>query len=98
MDAGGPRSSPGKPCRPMPGICPGRRTVPHQLRHRSEDSLEIDLVIIATFSIECIGVDLTCEKEDRDRVGPAFGDSRQRVGRAGPAVVHTTPGRPETRA
>ncbi len=66
-------------CRNLPG--PARRTTP--IRHRPEDSLEIDLVIIATLAIERVGVDLTREQEDRDRVGPAFGDSRQRIGRAG---------------
>ena len=79
----GPRSSPGTPCPATPGSARRRRTVPHQCGHRPEDPLEVDLVVIAALAIQRVGVDLAREQEDRHRVGPAFGDPGQRVGRAG---------------
>ena len=55
---------------------------PAPLRHRPEDPLEVDLVVIAALAIEGVGVHLAGEQENRDRVGPALGDARQGVGRA----------------
>ena len=52
------------------------------LRHRPEDPLEVDLVVIATLAIEGVGIHLPGEQENGDRVGPALGDARQGVGRA----------------
>ena len=59
---------------------PAHRPAP--LRHRPEDPLEVDLVVIAALAIEGVGVHLAGEQENRDRVRPAFGDPRQGVGRA----------------
>ena len=41
-------------------------------------------MIVAAFVIEGVGVDLAGKQEDRDRIGPAFGNPRECVGRAGP--------------
>ncbi len=62
-------------------VDPPERAAP--LRHRAEDPLEVDLVIVAALAVQRIGVDLAGEQEDRHRVGPALGDAGQRVGRAG---------------
>ena len=39
-------------------------------------------MIVAAFVIEGVGVDLTGKQEDRDRIGPAFGNPGEGVGRA----------------
>ncbi len=52
-------------------------------RRRAEDPLQVDLMVIAALAIHRVGIDLAGQQEDRDRIGPAFGDPAQGVGRAG---------------
>ena len=60
------------------------RTVPHHFVAGSKDRSQVDLVVVAAFAIERRRVDLAGDQKDRHRIGPAFGDARERIGRARP--------------
>ena len=80
--AAGPRPSPGhrleRPAQ-QAGTWSTRRSVPHHSRHRAEDPLEVDLMVVAALAIQRIGVDLSGEQEDRAPSRPST--RRRRSGR-----------------
>ena len=65
---------------------------PTPVRHGPKDPLEVDLVVIATFTVECVGIDLPRQQEHRHRVRPAFGNPRQGIGCPGTGGRTHNPG------